>query len=87
MSTKVHRVVLLVLDDDDLGAGGITEVIEGARYPNRCISPSVMEIDTAEVEWDDDHPLNKSDTQREEFNRMFSPMSRLLRDRRGRGVK
>jgi len=69
--TKVHRVVLLVIDHDDLGPDGVVHEIENVRYPNRCISPDVMRIDTRQVKWSDDHPLNRTDTQEAEFSRLF----------------
>lgn len=49
----------------------IGDSVENARYPNHCIAPSVMQIDTAEVEWSDGHPLNHGDTTAEEFDRLF----------------
>lgn len=69
--TKVHRVVLLIVDHDDMGASGVAQVIENARYPNRCVSPDVMEIETVQVEWSDDHPLNLRDTRMAEYERLF----------------
>lgn len=69
--TKVHRVVLLVVDDDNLNADGVRSVIENVRYPNHCIAPRVMQINTCEVEWTDDHPLNRSATVRSAFAEMF----------------
>lgn len=70
--TKVHKITLLVVDTDDLGADNVREVLENARYPNHCIGPSVMDIQTREVEWSDDHPLNKRVTVRSEFERLFA---------------
>lgn len=71
-STNVYRIVLLVVDHDQCGADGVIDSIENARFPNRCISPSVMSIDTRVVQWSDDHPLNKTSTHRAEFRRLFS---------------
>jgi hypothetical protein len=72
MATKIHKVTLLIVDTDDLGRGGVIDVIENARYPNHCIGPQVMHIETREVEWTDDHPLNKHVTQRAEYERLFA---------------
>lgn len=69
---KVHRVTLIVVDTDDLGALDVKEVLEETKYPNHCIGPSVMQVDTVEVEWSDDHPLNHRDTMRAEFERLFT---------------
>jgi len=55
---KIHKVTLLVVDSDDIGAEDIKEVIENQKYPNYCISPSVVAIETEEVDWSDNHPLN-----------------------------
>lgn len=68
---KVHKVTLLIVDDDKLGANGVTSVIENARYPNHCIAPTVMAVETREVQWSDEHSLNNTSTQRAEFERMF----------------
>ena len=69
--TKVHKVVLLIVDHDDLGADDVVVEIQNVRYPNRCLSPEVMEIETTEVDWDDNHPLNSSATAKGEFERIF----------------
>lgn len=58
MMTKVHMVTVLVIDHDDLGPDGVRETLEHTKYPNWCMCPSVMDIQTREVEWSDDHPLN-----------------------------
>lgn len=68
---KIHKVTLLIVDDDDLGAASVKDEIENTNYPNDCIRPTVMEIDTREVVWSDDHPLNNSRTMLAEFRRLF----------------
>jgi hypothetical protein len=68
---KVHKVTLLIVDHDDLGAAGVKEVIDNARFPNHCISPDVMAIETQVIEWSDTHPLNDSRKQQAEFERLF----------------
>jgi hypothetical protein len=68
---KVHMIIVLVVDHDDLGPTGVKLEIENANYPNDCIRPTVMEVVTREVEWSDDHPLNKFSTLRGEFQRLF----------------
>jgi hypothetical protein len=70
--TKVHRVVLMIVDTDDIGAKHVTDVIEDARYPNHCIAPSVMSIETREVDFDDSHPLNNGRTKRDAFVQLFA---------------
>jgi hypothetical protein len=68
---QVHKVILSVLDFDDIGADGVKEEIENTSYANHCISPDVENIETVEVEWSDDHPLNQKTTCKEEFCRLF----------------
>lgn len=66
---KVHKVTLFIADFDDVGAG-IRDIIQDQRYPNHCISPKVVAIDTKEIEWADDHPLNS----RQHFQRAFEEL-------------
>jgi hypothetical protein len=69
---KVHRIVISVIDFDGLGAEEVREILEGTRYPNRCISPKVEEIQTRDIgEWGDDHPLNKLSSARAYFKALF----------------
>lgn len=63
MKTQVHLVTLLIIDHDQLGAEGVKTEIENTRYANDCIGPSVIGTVTREVDWTDDHPLNKARTQ------------------------
>ena len=70
---KVHRVTLLVVDHDELGADEIQQVIESVNYPNGCMIPSVMSVESREIgEWHDGHPLNSCDTQESAFEALFS---------------
>ena len=52
--TNVYKMTLLVIDHDRMGEEETREVIEHHRY----LFASVMDVQTAEVEWSDDHPLN-----------------------------
>ncbi len=69
---KVHRIVLMVVDHDDLGAEDVAEVLEETKYPNWCIHPHVMGTETREVEWHDEHPLNRTDSLKEAFRALFA---------------
>jgi len=71
LGTKVHKITLCVIDHDECGMDSIKTVIENARYPNRCISPTVHEHETKEVEWSDDHPLNLLATHDQAFKELF----------------
>jgi len=75
MKTKVHKVILLIVDHDQLGADEVETVLENVRYPNDCLRPRVMSVETKEVDWDDDHPLN--DTRGK-----FTAFEELFHDRR-----
>jgi hypothetical protein len=68
---KIHKITVLVVDHDNLGATDVKTELENTNYPNDCIRPTVVEIDTREVEWFDDHPLNNSRTLHAEFRRLF----------------
>lgn len=68
---RVHKIEVLVIDFDDVGADGVREVIETARYPNRCINPRVQRVETREVEWSDDHPLNLAASCDDAYRELF----------------
>lgn len=70
--TKVYKIELMIIDHDGLGPEEVQTVLEEQHYPNRCIAPQVVSLQSAEVEWDDDHPLNKTKTWEEAFNKLFS---------------
>jgi hypothetical protein len=68
---KVHQLTVRILDFEDLGAKGVVLELENARFANDCISPDVAKIETREIEWTDDHPLNKRETKDGEWARLF----------------
>ena len=57
---KVYKIELLILDHDELGPDEIRVVLENTNYPNDCIRPRIASVEEAEVEWTDDHPLNRA---------------------------
>jgi len=65
-----------VIDFDDLGAEEVCEVLANARYPNRCISPDVKSVETREVDWSDEHPLNHSATAESAYRELFGAEER-----------
>jgi hypothetical protein len=69
---KIHKLTILIVDHDNLGAAGVKTELECANFANDCIRPKVVEVDTRDVEWSDDHPLNNSKTRDAEFRRLFS---------------
>jgi hypothetical protein len=69
---KVYKIELMVIDFDEVGED-IPVCIEEARYPNHCITPKVVSINSREIgEWHDDHPLNKKDLWRAHLDHLFS---------------
>jgi hypothetical protein len=68
---KAVKVEILILDFDGLGEDEIISVIENTRYPNHCISPDVKSIESVEIEWDDNHPLNMKSTCDDAYNELF----------------
>lgn len=73
---QVHRVVLTVIDFDELGADGIVETLEETCYPNRSMNPRVSTIETRDIgAWSDDHPLNKYETEEAELARLFGSVA------------
>ena len=70
---KVYKLEVYVIDFDELGGEEIKATIENQKYPNWCIIPSVKKIEERDIgEWDDNHPLNNSDTCDAEYERLFS---------------
>ena len=74
-TTRVYKVELLVVDHDSIGESGVTEALENTRYPNHCIAPQVMSVDSHAVEWEDNHPLNKRSTMRAAYELLFKQNS------------
>jgi hypothetical protein len=70
---KAYKVTLLIIDHDKLGKEAIVNEIENVRYPNRCLSPRVMSIQSREIgEWHDNNPLNLTHNYKSEFDKLFS---------------
>lgn len=68
---NVYKIELLVIDFDSIGPDDVRDEIENTRYANNCMSPHVMTIETRQIEWSDQHPLNLRDTTEDEFRRLF----------------
>lgn len=69
---KTYIVTITIIDLDEIGAEEIKDVIENTRYPNRCISPYVFKIESADIgEWSYEHPLNDEKTAEAEWKRLF----------------
>ena len=68
---RIYKIEVMVIDFDDVGMDVVRDTLENTTYPNRCISPRVKRIQTREVEWRDEHPLNNCKTENEEYYRLF----------------
>lgn len=69
---QVHKIVLIVIDFDGLGADETKTTLENQRFPNDCIAPSVLSIESREIgQWEDENPLNYADKQAAEVERLF----------------
>jgi hypothetical protein len=75
--TKVYKVTLCVVDRDGIGIGSVIDALQDAPYPNRCIVPSVMDMEERTVGWHDTHPLNLAGEDSAEFARLFGPVIQL----------
>lgn len=52
---------------ENTGQDEIIQILENSRY----VYPQVMDIKSVEIDWTDDHPLNKNATVKEEFEKLF----------------
>lgn len=69
---KVYKLEVIIIDLDEIGKKEIRNALENTRYPNHCIAPYVIDIEEKDIgEWNDDHPLNGTDTQNAEIERLF----------------
>jgi hypothetical protein len=65
---KIYKLIVSVLDFDDLSEGDVIHEIEN----NKFLSVDVVDIKSAEIDdWTDDHPLNNYGTFQSEFERIF----------------
>ena len=69
---KVYKLEILVIDHDGIGHDEVRSVLENQRYPNHCIYPEVKSIDIREIEWRDDHPLNRTATADAAYRELFA---------------
>lgn len=70
---KVHRVTFFVVDFDGLGSDGVQTTLENHRFPNDCMNPCVLSVETADCgEWSDGHPLNNTNTMKSAAEKLFA---------------
>jgi len=70
---KAHLIQILVVDHDKLGADEVKTTLENQKFPNYCISPTVLSSKTVDIaDWSDEHPLNNYTTMQAEAQRLFA---------------
>ena len=55
---EIHKIELYIIDFDKLGADGVARTLANQSFPNDCITPNIVSVETKTVQWHDDHPLN-----------------------------
>jgi hypothetical protein len=64
---KAYKVEVLVLGFEDMPEDDIVYFIENTRH----LYPKIMSIQSKEIgEWNDDHPLNKTDTIKQTYEEL-----------------
>jgi hypothetical protein len=65
---KAYKVEVLVLGFEDMSEDDIVYFIENIKH----LYPTVMSIQSKEIgEWNDDHPLNKTDTIKQTYEELW----------------
>jgi len=69
---KVHKLTVIVIDFDKLGADGVVSELTNARFANDCINPRVLAVETRDCgRWHDNHPLNLTDSYQQAIADLF----------------
>lgn len=65
---KAYKLEVLVLDFEESGDDEVIGLIENNKY----LTVDIITLKSKQVDdWDDDHPLNSTETQKEAFEKMF----------------
>jgi len=64
---RVYKLEVMVMDFEGVGDNEIKLLIENAKYLNA----QVMGLQYTNVDWHDDHPLNKCGTQARAYHDLF----------------
>lgn len=67
MKAKVHKVELLIIDTESINDYEVKCMLSNVKY----LYPEVLSMKTVEVDWHDDHPLNKHDTASQALKELF----------------
>lgn len=67
--TKVFKMEVMAIMDDDWDEDSVIAAIENTKY----VYPQVKSIQRRDIgDWSDDHPLNKKATAQAEYERLFA---------------
>jgi hypothetical protein len=73
MKAKAYKVEILVLDPENCrNEDDVKYFLENVKY----LYPKVKSIQSREIEWDDDHPLNH--TQNARHSRLLLLMKKII---------
>jgi hypothetical protein len=65
---KAYKYTILIIDHENIGKDDISNCLKYTNY----INPEIIGIQEADIgEWNDEHPLNNTELQEKEFNRLF----------------
>lgn len=64
---KVYKIEILVIDFEGVDEDEVCYYVENLKY----LSSRILSLQSVEVEWEDDHPLNHGATQDAEVARLF----------------
>lgn len=56
METKAYKIELLILDWEKRSEDDIKHMIKNVKY----LYPTIISIESRDIDFDDNHPLNKS---------------------------
>ncbi|RKW71281.1 hypothetical protein [Bacillus sp. L75] len=65
---KVYKIEVMVLDFEDVGEAEIKQQIEN----NRFLHARAVNSKSKEIEWSDEHPLNKCGTMARTYTDLFA---------------
>lgn len=71
--SKLYKLTLYLIDVMEEYDGNISDILEDTIGRSRaCLSYHVCDIESKEFEWDDGHPLNKSDAEKSDYEKMLN---------------
>lgn len=64
---KIYKVEVAVFDNEGLEDNDIRELLEN----NKWVNVNIIKMQSKEVNWTDDHPLNKPETFEKAWKELF----------------